>query len=643
MSEERPNWHTFEVSTVERNLGTSATVGIGADEAAKRLAAHGPNALPEAPPRSVWSMLFAQFKEVLVLVLLAAAAVSALLGEAEDVVVILLVVVLNAVLGVVQEARAERSLAALKQLSQPNSTVLRGGRVNTIPSADLVPGDVVLLEAGNFVPADLRLVEAVNLRIDESALTGESVPAEKQTDPVADERAALGDRTNMAFKGTHLTYGRARGIVIATGVSTELGRIAQILTGQEEEQTPLQKRLAELGKVLAFAALALVSLVFLAGILRGERMLEMFLTSVSLAVAVVPEGLPAVVTIVLAIGVQRMSRRKAIIRRLPAVETLGSATVICSDKTGTLTQNQMTVVKVCPAGAEYEVTGRGYDPAGAFRGPDGGTVEPASAGLRLLLTGLALANDASLERVEDAYVPIGDPTEVALVVLAEKGGLRREDLHREMPRHDEIPFDSVRKRMTTIHRLNGGKVPLPEGREGFVAFTKGGFDVLLPLCNHILDDRFQVRPMLEEDRNRLKSLNAALAGQALRVLALAYRHYPHPAGTGVPRTGIDLRRAGRDDRPAPARGRRGGARGAPSRDSHDHDHRGSPGHGGGHRRTTGDHAGPRQGPDRRRSRSPGRRGAGRRQSRPPRSSPGWRPSTSCASSTPSRRAVTWRP
>ncbi|MGE5508866.1 MAG: cation-translocating P-type ATPase [Chitinophagales bacterium] len=532
-------WHTLVEEQVSAELASSVTTGLTSDEAVKRAAEYGPNELPEAPPRSLWSRVLDQFRDVLVLILLAAAVISCLLGEVADAVVILLVVGLNATLGLVQEAKAEKSLAALKRLSQPSATVVRDGHVCTLPAAALVPGDLVVLEAGNFVPADLRLVEAVNLRVDEAALTGESLPVEKQTAPVADPRAPLGDRVNLAFRGTAVAYGRGRGVVVGTGRHTELGRIAGLLAAQEIEATPLQKRLAGLGQTLALAALALVTAVFLAGLWRGEQPLEMFMTAVSLAVAVVPEGLPAVVTIVLALGVRRMSRQRAIVRRLPAVETLGSATVICSDKTGTLTQNQMTVVRACAGGVEVEVTGTGYDPQRGFRWGD--PTSPAGAAppeLDLLIEGLALCSDAGLERHGDTWSAVGDPTEVALVALAEKAGRPKARLASDFPRLSELPFDSGRKRMTTVHRLPGGaSAPaavqslLPHLAGRYIAFTKGGFDVLLPLCTRYREDGRNL-PLDEARRAALQELNDQLAREALRVLALAYRTYEEQPAEG---------------------------------------------------------------------------------------------------------------
>lgn len=525
MNEEKPMlWHGLETREVFASMQSSPTAGLSEAAAEKRLREYGPNELPETAARSIWAMFFAQFKNSLVIILLVAAVIAGFLGEIGDAVVILIVITLNALLGMIQEAKAEKSLAALKKMSQPSSVVLRDGHVHTIPSAELVPGDVVILEAGNIVPADLRLFEAANLRVDESALTGESIPVEKHPRPIAGERVALGDRLNMAFKGTTISYGRAKGIVVGTGMQTQLGQIARLLSEQGSETTPLQRRLAALGKTLGIVAIALVALVFLAGLARGEKALEMFMTAISLAVAIVPEGLPTVVTIVLALGVQRMSRRRAIIRRLPAVETLGSATVICSDKTGTLTQNQMTVVRAYADGLECELTGTGYTTEGGFKAPGGDTEGPAPPELQLLLAGMALASDAHLVERADTRQPVGDPTEVALVVLAAKGGLPKHRLDESYPRVDEIPFDSARKRMTTVHDWREKDLAGAGLTAEYVAFTKGGFDVLLPLCTSYLHRGRQL-PLEPNVREALHRLNERWAGEALRVLALACREY----------------------------------------------------------------------------------------------------------------------
>jgi len=414
-------WHQKEINEVIDDLGSSIQ-GISKEEVQKRLHEYGPNELKEKKKKTPFMLFLDQFKDFMILVLIVAALISGWIGEPSDTIAIILIVVLNAVIGFVQEYRAEKAMAALKSMAAPFATVLRDGNPVNIPASQLVPGDIVLLEAGKIVPADLRLIESAQLKIEEAALTGESVPVEKHTEPLHDEHLSLGDRKNMAYKGTFVTYGRGKGIVVATGMDTELGRIATMLQQEEEVKTPLQKRLASFGKRLAVAVLAICTIVFGIGVLRGEEPLLMLLTAISLAVAAIPEALPAVVTISLAIGAKKMVRQNALIRKLPAVETLGSVTYICTDKTGTLTLNKMTVEEIWVYGEEMK---------------------------RLLFTGIALNNDARMDA--DGNV-IGDPTEIALYNVAREKGLKKEELERQYPRIAEIPFDSERKCMTTIHR-----------------------------------------------------------------------------------------------------------------------------------------------------------------------------------------------
>ena len=510
--------HALPIDEVAQALRTERVRGLSDQEAKLRLSQYGPNSLREAPRPSFWLLLLRQFNNFLVIILIAASLISLVLGEFIDATAIMAIVVLNTILGVVQESKAEEALAALKKMAAPEATVVRDGHVRTIPAADLVPGDVVILEAGDFIPADLRLTEAVNLRIDESPLTGESVAVEKDAHVLVDEYAAQGDRRNSAYLGTTITYGRGRGIVVATGMKTQIGHIAEMIESYEEEETPLQRRLDQLGKWLGIGALGICGIVFLLGVVEGRNVLEMFLVAVSLAIAAVPEGLPAVVTICLALGLQRMVRRHALIRHLPAVETLGSATAICSDKTGTLTQNEMTVVRIYVDGKEVEVSGRGYEPYGefTFRGQPIDPKEDPS--LSLLLTGAALCNDARLERGagddKPSWAMIGDPTEGAMLVAAAKAGLWQEALAEEHMRVAEIPFDSERKRMTTVH---------PDSREAhYIAYVKGAPDVLLELSTAVLRDG-KPMPITEEAKGEILEHNRALARQALRVLAIAYR------------------------------------------------------------------------------------------------------------------------
>ncbi|MBE3582713.1 MAG: cation-translocating P-type ATPase [Limnochordaceae bacterium] len=590
----------MEADEVVAALGSDLQRGLTPDQAQERLAKYGPNALQEPVRRTKLQMFVDQLKEILVLILIGAAMISGVLGEWTDVVVILLIVVLNAILGVMQESRAEEALAALKKMSAPKARVIRNGQIQEIPARELVPGDLVRLETGDFVPADARLIEAVNLRIEESALTGESLPVEKdakplqsgqqvhgpytpsgntstaaasRTDKPGESQRGLGDYSNLVFSGTIVSYGRGTAVVYATGMRTAIGRIAGMLGEAENEPTPLQRRMAEVGRTLGLLAGALVVIVFTAGILRNLNWLQMLLTSVSLAVAAIPEGLPAIVTIVLAMGVQRMARRHAIIRKLPAVETLGTATVIASDKTGTLTKNEMTVVRAYANGIMYQLTGEGYNAQGAFRvlsegGPESQGNQTAETltlahapGLAPLLTALALCSDARFQETGDYEVSseqaaegsrertarrsrqvIGDPTEAALVVAAEKVGLSRDDLEAEWPRLAEVPFDSDRKRMTTFHpvsenreavaRLLGelldtgsGAPEAPTRRHRVVSFTKGAPEEVLAHCNRVWKDGHAV-DLDEKERQHILRVAANLADQAYRVLAGAIRFWP---------------------------------------------------------------------------------------------------------------------
>jgi P-type Ca2+ transporter type 2C len=527
-------YHGLSPEQAAAALGTDPAAGLAAEEAARRAAEAGPNELQEKPRPSFLSLLLGQFKDFLVLILIAAAIVSIALGEWVDAAAIILIVILNAVIGVVQESKAEEALAALKRMAAPDARVVRGGRTLVIPSRELVPGDVVLLEAGNHVPADARLVETVNLRVEEASLTGESVPVEKSARSAVEEGAPLGDRCTMAWMGTTVTFGRGRAIVTDIGMRTQMGLIAAVLQEQREEDTPLQKKLTQMGRWLGIAALAICAAVFLVGILEGRDILMMFLTAVSLAIAAVPEGLPAIVTICLALGMQEMIRRHALIRKLPAVETLGSATAICTDKTGTLTQNEMTVVHVWADGEAFSVTGEGWQPLGELR--EGGRRaelrEHPTA--RFLLQAAMLSSDARLELdgatsapARPRYRMVGDPTEGALVVAAAKAGLHRDTVETLFARVAEIPFDAQRKRMCTIHRSPGGTVDRktfapPAIASPFIAFVKGAPDQLLDRCTRI-EGRGGERSMDAADREKILGVNGALASRALRVLGVACR------------------------------------------------------------------------------------------------------------------------
>ncbi len=532
--EEIKPYHALELSEVLHDLATLPDTGLTLEEAAARLTKYGPNQLREAAAPSIWQLLWEQFNNFVVWLLVVASVISLLLGDVYEALAILLIVTLNAGLGVLQERRAEQALAALRKLAAPDADVLRDGRRLVVPSHDLVPGDVVFLEAGNFIPADLRLIETFNLRVEEAALTGESVPVQKDALRILKADAALGDRKNTAFMGTLVSYGRGKGIVISTGMHTQIGLIAEMLSNVEQEQTPLQKRLDELGHTLGYAALTLCGLVFAIGWLRGNDPLEMFLIAVSLAIAAVPEGLPAVVTIALALGMREMIQRNALIRRLSSVETLGSATVIGSDKTGTLTQNAMTVTRMWVDESFIDVTGTGYNPVGEFH-LDGTAIDLQDhPGVMTALWIGALNNDSTLEYEQpegsaDLNVRIvGDPTEGALLVAAAKMGALREDLAEQYPRVQEIPFDSARKRMVTFHQLADPRAndisPFDESHPRVaVLVVKGAPDVVLDLCTEyqcLNDDHHLLDASV---RQNILAANDAMTQDALRVLAVAYR------------------------------------------------------------------------------------------------------------------------
>lgn len=529
---EKEKWYQLDVTECINKLEGNLEEGLSQAQIDAKYKQYGPNELIEVAGKTIWSMFVDQFKEFLVVLLFIAALVSGFLGEWFDSVVILIIVALNAFLGVFQEFNAEKSLAALKKLSAPVAKVLRGGHLKEIPASKLVPGDIFILEAGDFIPADARLIEAINLKVEESALTGESVPSEKAIRSM-EEEVPLADRKNMVYMGTVVTYGRAKAIVTHTGMQTEIGQIATMIQQVEPESTPLQEKLAEFGKYLGVLALGICALIFGIGWWRGEPPVEMFLTSISLAVAAIPEGLPAIVTIVLALGVQRMAKQRAIIRKLPAVETLGAATVICSDKTGTLTQNQMTVRRIFAADEWYEITGQGYAPDGTFMQADRDIEISNQESLRLLLLTGVLCNDANLDsEVKDdneLWKIIGDPTEGALVVAAAKAGIRRAEINSTYPRVLEIPFDSDRKLMTTIHRGSLPEVHLGQyerqTKDGLWAITKGAPDMILQRSNSFLSAA-GIQPFTPELREKFMNHNDAMAKDALRVLGVAVRRMP---------------------------------------------------------------------------------------------------------------------
>lgn len=491
--QEKPIWHTLSPDEAARHLEVDPNTGLSEEEAEQRKDRFGPNDIREHRGRSLWRMFLDQFTDFMILVLIAAAIISGVIGEPLDAMAILVIVLLNGIIGMIQEFRAERAIMALKKLAAPSARVRRKGQVVTIPAAGLVPGDVVVLEAGNVVPADIRLLEGVQFKVDEGALTGESVPVEKQTDFLADAERPLGDRVNMAYKGTLVTYGRSVGLVVATGMQTELGRIATLLGEEETVRTPLQKRLAVFGQRLAFASLAICAMIFAIGVFRGESMLVMFLTAVSLAVAAIPEALPAVVTISLALGARRLVKKHTLIRRLPAVETLGSVTYICSDKTGTLTQNIMRVEQIY---VEERLA-----PAFQQGLPD---TEPWN----LLYRAMALSNDAASD---DKGVIMGDPTEVALYKAALDAGCDKAILEQTEPRVGEIPFDSERKCMTTLH----------QGGQGITGFTKGAPEQVVERCIAAMGGSGVGAFNAEEVLKRAEEM----AAEGLRVLAVAVRDW----------------------------------------------------------------------------------------------------------------------
>ncbi|MAT73182.1 MAG: hypothetical protein CMJ58_27160 [Planctomycetaceae bacterium] len=523
-----PQWWSLSAADAIERLQTSATDGLSEQEVARRLQQYGRNELAEEPPVPLWKKVFEHFNELVIWILIAAAVVSGVIGEWIDTAAIAAIVILNVAIGVLQEERASRALAALRKLSSPMVRVLRGGQLQSVAASEVVPGDILNLEAGDNIPADVRLQQAFGFRTLEAPLTGESTPVDKTAAAELPGEAQVGDRRNMAFMGSAAAAGRATGVVVATGMATELGKIAGLLQRYEPEPTPLQRRLAGLGRLLIVACLAVVAVVFALNLYRGGEFFDVLLMSISLAVAAVPEGLPAVVTLTLAVGLQRMVRRNALIRKLPSVETLGAVTVICTDKTGTLTRNEMTVREMVVGDAHYDVTGAGYAPQGEFhlRTTDGrpiggvGNNSPADAAdsdLQAALTIGALCNDAELRAPDGDGSPwtiVGDPTEGALIVAARKAGLNSRP-HGDQLVH-ELPFDSDRKAMSVVYRDG-------DGRE--VMYTKGAPEVILSKCVAI-QQQGEAVPLSDERREQIHAAAADMASRALRVLALACREQP---------------------------------------------------------------------------------------------------------------------
>jgi Ca2+-transporting ATPase len=554
--EESHNWHALSAHEVMDHLKVQEN-GLTTDEVVERTAHYGLNQLVEGKRVTFLEMLWSQFNNFIVILLIIASLISALLGEWIDASAIMAIVILNAILGIVQERRAAEEFAALKKMAAPEAQVMRNGHRMVVAASELVPGDIVYLEAGNFVPADVRLLEAINLKVEEAALTGESLAVQKNAALQLEKEIPLGDRRNTAFMGTTISYGRGRGVVTSTGMHTQLGMIAEMLQQVEDEETPLQRRLEQLGKTLGVGALLVCALVFLVAIFQNtdlglvtasgggllaylsasrQQLVETFLIAVSLAIAAVPEGLPAVVTISLALGMREMIHRHALIRRLSSVETLGSATVICSDKTGTLTQNEMTVTQLWVDGKFVNVTGSGYSRSGDFivDGKSSDLKKDYPAVLTALWVG-ALNNDALLEPVEGnelSYRIIGDPTEGSLLIAAAKAGAFHVDLGKAYPREDEVPFDSDRKRMITIHDISQPKSEdispyYDEKKRGWdVVAVKGAPDVVLNLCSQYQELSDKPTPLDDEIRTKILKANDRMTEDALRVLAVAYREVP---------------------------------------------------------------------------------------------------------------------
>ncbi|WP_283704437.1 calcium-transporting P-type ATPase, PMR1-type [Clostridium perfringens] len=486
-------WYKKSKNEILKDLDVDEKNGLSSTEALRRLEKYGKNKLETKKKKTLFKQFLSQLKDVMIYILIIAAIISAFLGEISDALIILLVIIINAVIGVIQESKAEKALDALKELSTPKALVKRDGSLKEILSEDIVPGDIVIIDAGRYIPGDLRLIDTANLKIEESAFTGESVPSEKDASFLPDKEIPIGDQNNMAFMSTLATYGRGVGVVVGTGMNTEIGKIAKMIEQEENDETPLQKKLSELGKILGFLAVGICILIFIISFFQGRDLLEMFLTSISLAVAAIPEGLPAIVAIVLALGVQRMVKKNAIIRKLPAVETLGSVSIICSDKTGTLTQNKMTVTTV--------YTNDSYIKESEFNLNDNES--------KLLVDCMVLCNDATYSEKSQT----GDPTEIALLESPFKLNILKEKLEKEFKRIDEIPFDSDRKLMTTVNLVDDKKARV---------FTKGALDSILSICNKISVNG-KLLDFSKEYKAKVLENSNIMSDKALRVLAFAYK------------------------------------------------------------------------------------------------------------------------
>ncbi|MBN1473257.1 MAG: cation-translocating P-type ATPase [Syntrophaceae bacterium] len=496
------NWHQKAVDDVFKEIGSAAVTGLSSKEASRRFYKHGPNKLVEKKKKSAFMMFLDQFRDFMIIILIAAAVVSGIVGELSDTIAIIVIVVINAAIGFVQEFRAEKAMEALKKMAAAFAVVLRDGAPSNIPAEEIVPGDVVLLEAGRIIPADMRITEAVNLQVEEAALTGESMPVNKNVEVLVDEKLPLGDRINMSYKGTFVTYGRGAGVVTATGMNTELGKIAVMLQGEEEAKTPLQKRLKNFSKKLAWAILVICAVVFLVGLMRGEEPLIMLMTAISLAVAAIPEALPAVITISLALGAKKLVTQNALIRKLPAVETLGSVTYICSDKTGTLTLNEMTVEEIYADGNLIKTGEKQSD-------------KKRQLVREYMMSGLALSNDVG---VDSESKLIGDPTETALYQIANLNGFKKNSLEIDMPRVAELPFDSERKCMTTFHKL-GNNIHADD--PPYISYTKGALDVLLARSVDVLtSDGFK-----KIDTAEIEQVNKDMAASGMRIICLCMKKW----------------------------------------------------------------------------------------------------------------------